>query len=133
MALSVEGSKGRRSSDSAGFKSRLVVEFSCRFSPLREVFLQVYRFLVSFAAVFRLVTSRHATLLPTGLRDVTSLKTAAKETNRFPPLLKNRHFKIPIRPGIRKTKKKTTLWMCYLQIIIDLFIIYSLFVYLFVY
>ena len=38
-----------------------------------------HSFLVSFAAVFRLVTSRN----PPGLRDVTSLKTAAKETNSF--------------------------------------------------
>ena len=39
---------------------------------------------------------------------------------RFSPLLKNQHFQIPIRPG--SGSRRTTLWMCYLQIIIYLFI-----------
>ena len=38
------------------------------------------------------------------------------------PLLKNQHFQFPIRSGIRW--RRTTLWMCYLQIIIY-FLIHS--------
>ena len=38
---------------------------------------------------------------------------------RFSPLLKNQHFQIPIRPGIRWTKNHY-MWMCYLQIVIYL-------------
>ena len=48
---------------------------------------------------------------------------------RFSPLLKNQHFQIPIRPG--PGRRRTTLWMCYLQIIICSFI--YLFIYLFIY
>ena len=40
---------------------------------------------------------------------------------RFSPLLKNQYFQIPIRPGIRR---RTTMWMCYLQIVIYLFILF---------
>ena len=35
---------------------------------------------------------------------------------RFSPLLKNQHFQISIRP--KTGRRRTTLWMCYLQIII---------------
>ena len=40
---------------------------------------------------------------------------------RFSPLLRNQHFQIPIRPGIRR---RTTMWMCNLQIVIYLFILF---------
>ena len=44
---------------------------------------------------------------------------------RFSPLLKNQHFEIPIRPGIR-----TTMWMCYLQIVVYFIFIFFFYIFL---
>ena len=44
---------------------------------------------------------------------------------RFSPLLKNQRFQIPIRPGIESVRRRTTMWMCYLQIVIYYLFNYS--------